>query len=98
MLGLALALRKYFAKVLSVGLELASEEIRRRIEVLVQVTALRRDTAGSRLGVGTAIITVGRLGAGPAESRRRTSVGESERLFRYSSFQWWGALVGLALV
>ena len=59
-----LSLRKEFAKDLVVSLELARGESWRRIEVLVEVSALVKVTAGSRLGVATAVTAVGRLVVG----------------------------------
>ena len=64
MVGLELSLWKEFAKDLGVGLELARGESRRRTEVLVEVSALVKVTAGSRLGVATAVTAVGRLVVG----------------------------------
>ena len=63
MVGLELALRRGLAKELGDGLELVCGESRRMIEVLVEVSPLVKFTAGSRLGVTTAVTTGGRLGA-----------------------------------
>ena len=58
----------------------------RRIEVLIEVSASAKVTAGSWLGVATAVTTSGRLGLPRGECRRRTAGKELERLTRYSSF------------
>lgn len=80
-----LALRKEFAKDLGVSLELDRGESRRRIDVLVEVSALVNVTAGG-LGLALRLPLVVGLGLACGESRRRTGGGERERLFRYSSF------------
>ena len=61
MVGLELTFRKKFAKDLGVCLESARGESRRTIEVLFEMSALVKVTAGSRLGVATPVTAGVRL-------------------------------------